>query len=53
MNDLIVVEKIAGWEKTERAGARQRLLADYKTRLQYGAGRVPAWWRAKLDQEHD
>jgi hypothetical protein len=27
-------------KETEGAGARQ-LLADYKTRLQYGAGRVP------------
>jgi hypothetical protein len=32
MNDLIVVEKIAGWEKLKALVARQRVFADYKTR---------------------
>ena len=38
--------------ETEGAGARQRLLTDYETGVQHGAGRVLAWWWAKLALEH-
>ena len=44
MNDLVVVQKIAGW-KLKALVLDKRLLADYKTRLQYGAGRVPLWFQ--------
>jgi hypothetical protein len=30
MKDLIVLEKIAGWEKLKALVARQRVFADYK-----------------------
>src|SRR5580704_9306319 len=33
--------KDRGMGETEGTGARQRLVSYYKTRLQYGAGRVP------------
>jgi hypothetical protein len=41
MTDLIAIQKIAGWEKLKTLVARQRLLADYETGVQHGAGRVP------------
>jgi hypothetical protein len=40
MTELIVVEKIAEWQKTEGARTRQRLFADYAPGVQHGAGRV-------------
>jgi len=53
MKDLIVLEKIAGWEKLKALVARQRCLRRLQSVQQYGAGRVLALWRAKLALEHD
>jgi hypothetical protein len=41
MTDLIAIQKIAGWEKLKTLVLDSVYLADYETRVQYGAGPVP------------
>ena len=45
MNELIAIRKDRAVGEIEDARARQRLLADYETRVQHGAGRVYGWFQ--------
>ena len=46
MNDLIVVQKIARWEKLKALVVDSVSFANHQESVQHGAGRVPASQRA-------